>query len=94
MLRNYGINVDHIGAHSATKGASTHITSRCVGGRMQQAVNLRCEWRMAGVIDTYCQYEATGDQFCRRILSGLPLFSFRFAVSPTQFRLNESKNEA
>ena len=37
---------------------------------------------MAGVTDTYCQYEATGDQYCERILSALPLFSFCFAVSP------------
>ena len=66
--------------HSARKDTSTYMTSGCVDGPMQQAVNIRYEWRIAGVTDTYCQYEAAGDQYCGRILSGLPLFSFCFAV--------------
>ena len=87
VLRKYGVNVDEIGAHSARKGASTYMTSGCVNGSMQQAVNIRCGWRMGGVTDTYCRYEAAGDQYCGRIVSGLPLFSFRFAVLPPKFKL-------
>ena len=87
VLRKYGINVDDLGAHSARKGASTYMTSGCVGGPMQQAVNIRCGWRMGGVTDTYCRYEAAGDQYCGRIVSGLPLFSFRFAVLPPKLKL-------
>ena len=45
--------VDHIGAHSVRKGASTYMTSGCVGAPMQQAVNIRCGWRIVGVTDTY-----------------------------------------
>ena len=48
ILRNYGVNVDDIGAHSARKGASTYMTSGCVNGPMQQAVNIRCGWVTTG----------------------------------------------
>ena len=56
------------------------MTSGQVGGPMQQAVNVWFRWRMAGVMDIYCQYEGTGDQLYGRILSGLHLSSFVFAV--------------
>lgn len=94
ILRNYGINIDDIGAHSSRKGASTYMTSGSVSGPTQQAVNIRCGWRMSGVTDTYCRYEAAGDQYCGRILSGLPLFSFRFAVLPPQFDLDDVGKQA
>ena len=88
VMRNYGVDVGEIGAHSARKGAATYMTSGYVGGPMQQAVNIRCGWRMSGVTDTYCRYEAAGDQYCGRVVSGLPLFSFRFAVLPPRFILD------
>ena len=62
IMTKYGVNVDDIGAHSARKGASTYMTSGCVNGPSQQAVNIRCGWKMMGVTDTYCRYEAAGDQ--------------------------------
>ena len=49
---------------------------------------------MGGVTDTYCRYEAAGDQYCGRIVSGLPLFSFRFAVLPPIFKFeSDSENQ-
>ena len=60
-MTKYGINVDDIGTHSARKGASTYITSGCVNGPSQQAVNIRCEWKMIGFTDTHCRYKAAGD---------------------------------
>ena len=63
------------------------MTSGCVNGPMQQAVNIRCGWRMQGVTDTYCRYEQAGDQYCGRVVCGLPLFSYRFAVLPPQYVL-------
>ena len=44
--KKYGIKISDIGGHSARKGASTYMTSGCVNGPMQQAVNIRCGWRM------------------------------------------------
>ena len=93
IARNYGINVNDIGAHSARKGASTYMTSGCVCGPMQQAVNIRCGWRTTGVTDTYCRYEAAGDQYCGRVVSGLPLFSFRFGVLPPRFKLETEEEK-
>ena len=95
IMRNYGIDVSDIGAHSARKGASTYLTSGCICGPMQQAVNIRCGWVMIGVTDTYCRYEAAGDQYCGRVVSGLPLFSFRFGVLPPRFKLQtDTEKEA
>ena len=92
IMTKYGVNVDDIGAHSARKGASTYMTSGCVNGPSQQAVNIRCGWKMQGVTDTYCRYEAAGDQLCGRVVSGLPLYSHRFGVLPPIFKL-ESQEE-
>ena len=92
IMTKYGVNVDDIGAHSARKGASTYMTSGCVNGPSQQAVNIRCGWKMQGVTDTYCRYEAAGDQLCGRVVSGLPLYSHRFGILPPIFKL-ESQEE-
>ena len=92
IMTKYGVNVDDIGAHSARKGASTYMTSGCVNGPSQQAVNIRCGWKMMGVTDTYCRYEAAGDQLCGRVVSGLPLYSHRFGILPPIFKL-ESQEE-
>ena len=94
VLRKYSVNVDEIGAYSARKGTSIYMTSVCVNGPMQQAVNIRCGWRMGGVTDYWCRYDAAGDQYCCRIVAGLPLFSFRFAVLPPKCKLEtELENE-
>lgn len=93
VMQKYGINVDHIGAHSSRKGASTYMTSGVVGGPSFNAVNIRCGWKMPGVTDTYCRYEAAGDQYCGRVLSGLPLSSFRFATLPPKFIFPEYLKE-
>ena len=42
---------------------------------------------MGVVTHTYCCYEAAGDQYCGRIVAGLPLFSFQFVVLPPKFKL-------
>ena len=93
IMTKYGVNVDDIGAHSARKGASTYMTSGCVNGPSQQAVNIRCGWKMQGVTDTYCRYEAAGDQLCGRVVSGLPLYSHRFGVLPPIFKLESQEKK-
>mmetsp|Transcript_6924 Transcript_6924/g.9947 ORF Transcript_6924/g.9947 Transcript_6924/m.9947 type:complete len:122 (+) Transcript_6924:338-703(+) len=69
------------------------MTSGYVCGPMQQAVNIRCGWRTTGVTDTYCRYKAAGDQYCGRVVSGLPLFSFRFGVLPPHFKLETEEEK-
>ena len=58
-----------------------------------QGVIIKCGWRMAGVADTYCRYSAAGDQYCGRVVSGLPLFSFRFGVMPPRFKLDTQEEK-
>ena len=41
----------------------------------------------------YCRYEAAGDQYCGRVLSGLPLSCFRFATLPPKFIFPEYLKE-
>ena len=49
---------------------------------------------MGGVTDTYCRYEAAGDQYCGRIVSVILLFSFRFALLPPIFKFeSDSGNQ-
>ena len=57
-------------------------------------MNIRCGWVTAGVTGTYCRYAAAGDQYCGRVVSGLPLFSFRFGILPPRFVLNDEEGEA
>ena len=38
-MRRFGVNIDKLRASSAWKGVSTYMTSGCVGGPLQQAVN-------------------------------------------------------
>ena len=64
ISRNYGNNVNNIGAHLSRKGISTYMIKGYIGGSLQQAMNIRCGWKMAGVMDTYCRYKAAGDQYC------------------------------
>ena len=51
----------------------------------QIATNLRAGWTMGGVQDTYLRYEAAGDQYVGRVVSGLPISSPKFAALPPQF---------
>ena len=69
------------------------MTSGCVNGPSQQAVNIRCGWKMQGITDTYCRYEAAGDQLCGHVVSGLPLYSHRFGVLPPCFKLENQEDK-
>lgn len=62
IMRKYGLYVEHIGAHSRRKGASTHMKSGVVGEPLFNAVNIQCGWKIPGVTDTYCRYNSAGDQ--------------------------------
>ena len=74
MMRRFGINIDELGAQSAWKGASTYMISGCLGGPIQQAVNMRCGWRMVGVTDTYCKYKAAKISIALGLLEALLFF--------------------
>lgn len=79
------INPADIGTHSFRKGAVTYATSGCTGGPQITALILRAGWSLGGVQDRYFRYDAAGDYFVGRTLSGLPLDSHEFAMLPPHF---------
>lgn len=81
-----------IGTHSIRKGAATYCCSGCTGGPDIGSVSSRCGWKLSGVLDRYIKYEAAGDMFVGRCVSGLPLDSDMFAILPPHF--NDSVNNS
>lgn len=68
-------SIDHkdLGSHSMRKGAATYCSSGCTSGPSISAIHLRAGWAMGGVQDRYLRYEAAGDMYVGRVVSGLPL---------------------
>jgi len=71
--------------HSIRKGASSYVSGGSTCAPPQVATNLRAGWSMGGVQDTYLRYEAAGDQYVGRVVSGLPISSPKFSALPPQF---------
>ena len=85
IKNDFGICVDDIGVHSIRKGAASYISSGATCAPPQVATNIRAGWTMGVIQDTYLRYEAAGDQYVGRVVSGLPICSAKFAVLPPQF---------
>ena len=75
----------NIGTHSFRKGAVSFAASGSANGPSFTAVSLRARWTIGSVYEKYIRYERAGDQFCGRVLAGLPLGSPDFAVLPPHF---------
>jgi len=91
VLNNFSIDPNSLGSHSFRKGACTYCTSGstvCPGGT---AIHLRGGWKMPGVDGTYMRWEAAGDQFVGRTVSGLNINSPDFGILPPFFE-NEELN--
>ena len=85
-LESRGIKSKDIGTHSVRKGASSFCSSGSTACPPSVAVNLRAGWAMGGVQDRYFRYEAAGDQYVGRTVSGLPLMQPQFAILPPCFK--------
>ena len=59
------------GSHSIRKGAATFTSSGTTACPPFAAVSFRTGWAMGGVISLYIQYQAAGDQYVGRTVSGL-----------------------
>ena len=77
---NLGGELEFLGVHSIRKGAATYASSGSTCGPSGAAVNLWVGWTLGNVQDSYIKYEAGGDQYCGRVLSGLPVHSYKFAI--------------
>ena len=75
-----GLTHNDLGTHSLRKGASSYCSSGSTACPPSVAVHL------GGVQDRYLRYEAAGDQYVGRTVSGLPLTHEQFATLPPFFK--------
>jgi hypothetical protein len=76
----------NIGTHSIRKGAASYTSSGSTACPSQSAINLRAGWSQGTIHNIYLRYQAGGDQYVGRTVSGLPRLSTNFAILPPQFR--------
>ena len=91
-LERRGMEVKDVGAHSTRKGASTYCASGSTACPSAAAINLRAGWALGGVQDTYLRYEAAGDMYVGRTVTGLPSSQPEFAILPPQFIKGNNDN--
>ena len=81
-----GHSAGTFGTHSLRKGSATYASSGSTSCPPYSAVCLRAGWTMPGVSSAYLQYQAAGDQYVGRTVSGLNPNSPSFAVLPPRFK--------
>ena len=84
-LERRGATADSFGSHSIRKGSATYSTSGTTSCPSAQSVHRRAGWSMCKISDIYMRYEAAGDQFVGRTVSGLPPVDADFAILPPFF---------
>lgn len=84
-LTSKGHERSDYGTHSFRKGAASYCCAGCTAGPPISSVHLRAGWKFGGVQDRYIKYEAAGDQYLGRVVSGLPITSPLFAILPPHF---------
>jgi hypothetical protein len=67
------------------KGSATYCASGSTACPSSTSIHLRAGWALGGVQDTYLRYEAAGDMYVGRTVSGLPFNSVHFATLPPFF---------
>ena len=85
-LINRGIPFHNIGAYSTRKGASTYCTSGTTAGPSVVVVCQRAGWSMGPTLERYLKNGQAGDQFCGRVVCGLPQLTWQFATLPPHFK--------
>jgi hypothetical protein len=79
-LNAMGFECEDIGTHSIRKGGTTYLSSGTTAGPSASSINVRGNWSQGDVRDVYMLWALAGDQYCGRILSGLPVLSSDFAL--------------
>ena len=60
-MKDFGVNVETIVVRSLWKGATSYILSGSTCLTPQVATNIKAEWSMWIIQDTYLRYKAAGD---------------------------------
>ena len=85
-LNSRGIPWKNVGAYSTRKGSTTYCTSGSINGPSIISVCLRAGWAIGPTLERYLRGADAGDQFCGRVVCGLPQLTKDFAVLPPHFR--------
>jgi len=86
-LKNLGIPYLNVGAYSTRKGSTTYCTTGTTGGPSIVSVLLRAGWTIGKTLESYLRQAKAGDNFCGRVVCGLPVLHHNFAALPPQFKL-------
>ena len=84
-LERRGLSASDLGSHSVRKGGTTYVSSGTTAAPSQSAICIRGGWSQGKVRDIYMRWEAAGDQYTGRTLSGLPTLSGDFGILPPFF---------
>ena len=88
-LEELGLDSSDICSNSMRKGSATFCSSGSTSCPSSSAIHLRAGWAMGGVQDTYIRYEAAGDMYVGRTVSGLPRDRAEFASVGPYFKDND-----
>lgn len=85
---NRGLSPTYFGTHSMRKGAVTHTACGITSSPPIASICIRANWKMPGVMNRYIKYEAAGDQYVGRCVSGRNRLDKRFAESIPYFNFS------
>ena len=73
-MKYFGVDIEDIediGVYYIWKRAASYVSLGSTSAPLQVATNIRARWSLGIIQDTYQCYEAAGDQYVRRVISGL-----------------------
>jgi len=88
-----GHKIDSFGTHSIRKGSATYTSSGSTSCPPFSAIANRAGWATGGVTNIYIQYQAAGDQYVGRTVSGLNPLDSSFATLPPRFRQSYNQDK-
>ena len=82
----FGFKIEDVGVHSWRKGAHTHMNCGSTAGPSAAATCIRGGHSIGSTRDVYVCQEKASDEYCGRLLAGLPVERAEFAASYPDFK--------
>jgi hypothetical protein len=86
-----GVKPEFFGTHSLRKGAITFAACGVTVSPPIASICIRANWKMPGVMNRYIRFEAVGDQYVGRSVSGCDRLTEDFAESCPYFDFSQYK---
>jgi hypothetical protein len=81
-----------LGTHSERKGAMSYVSSGSTCSPSSETIHLRSGHSLGNVDDKYYSLQKAGDQYCGRVVAGLPISQAEFAILPPHFPQQANRN--